>query len=325
VRHVPLYQGSDLTVTLGQSAHHAFQSGTQASTKNIQKLSVFCRSLRPTAFHHALQTIAKQGRLQRVYSENVDGLEEAAGLSVFPFTCANSTDAQVIALHGSVHYLVAKADKCDHQSYHRGGDEVTDTVLNRGDKPPCPECEHRPGRRTRVTRMGALSHAILHFGEKSSSFSRQIKGACHADKDQADLLVIVGTAIRTRSVRTIINNFLSSLKSPKCLLIDIPEFSPSALPRSLPTVLQLDCQLLAAKLLQDNVMKSTRSVLAVIPEDMYKHLYISPPAVVDKFIYFLTADIEMEQLLSVSLKLQEIYDQVEYTQNLYQELLLVRD
>jgi NAD+-dependent protein deacetylase SIR2 len=254
-------------------SHRVFKYRTRDSIKNKQKFALFCRTLRPTAFHHALQAIAKQGRLQRVYTQNVDGLEEVAGLSVFPTTCMSSIEAQVIALHGSVHYLVAKGVKCNHQHYRRGGDEVTDVALNRGEEPRCPECEHRPGRHSRVAKIGTLSHAILHFGE-TASITDQIKDTTDLDKYQADLLVIVGTAMTIEGLRNMVLELLSSSNPPKCLFVDLRKIAPSSLPAALcahATLLTLDCQLLAERILQDITINSEGFVCCYFPRvrDIY--------------------------------------------------------
>jgi NAD+-dependent protein deacetylase SIR2 len=227
----------------------------------MQKLSLFCRTLKPTAFHRALQLIAKQGRLQRVYSQNIDGLEEVAGLSVFPFTCPSSLEAQVIALHGSVRYLAAIPVKCIHQRYHRS-DEVTDELLQCGQEPPCPDCRHQPKRHYRAAKMGALTHAVLCFGEESS-ITDAIKAAADKDKDSADLVVVVGTAMSIKGVQILVSDLLSSAKSPKCMIIDLRKITKASIPRIVyekATILQLDCQLLAEQILQDSITNSSQLI-----------------------------------------------------------------
>jgi NAD-dependent SIR2 family protein deacetylase len=231
----------------------------------MQKLSVFCRTLQPTAFHHALQVIAREGRVQRIYSQNIDGLEEVAGLSVFPFTSPRSVDAQVIALHGSVRYLAA-APHYDHQQYYRGGDEVTDQELKQGKEPLCPECEltlqkYSVQRHCEAAKMHVLSHAVCCSGDNFAIASK-IDETAIIDKDQADLLVIAGASM-TKSLQHLIQGLLSRSTLPKCLIINSSRFANNNLPKFLvdkSIVFETDCQLLATKILQDSVVNSPWSV-----------------------------------------------------------------
>jgi NAD-dependent histone deacetylase SIR2 len=48
----------------------------------VANLSELCDDASPTPFHRALTMLHHRGKLARVYTQNIDGLEGKAGLSV---------------------------------------------------------------------------------------------------------------------------------------------------------------------------------------------------------------------------------------------------
>lgn len=59
----------------------ASEASTSLFYSMIAELKDMADAAQPTVFHHFLKRLDQQGRLQRVYTQNIDGLEEKAGLS----------------------------------------------------------------------------------------------------------------------------------------------------------------------------------------------------------------------------------------------------
>lgn len=57
------------------------ESSTSLFYSMIAELKELADAAQPTFFHHMLKRLDKEGRLQRVYTQNIDGLEEKAGLT----------------------------------------------------------------------------------------------------------------------------------------------------------------------------------------------------------------------------------------------------
>ncbi|KAJ7086145.1 DHS-like NAD/FAD-binding domain-containing protein [Mycena belliarum] len=63
--------------------HSIFQSENTTSLfcQMIARLSVLSRAAEPTPFHHLLRTLDARGKLLRVYTQNIDAIEQKSGLS----------------------------------------------------------------------------------------------------------------------------------------------------------------------------------------------------------------------------------------------------
>jgi NAD-dependent SIR2 family protein deacetylase len=192
-----------------------------------------------------LQRLVSKGRVQRIYSQNIDGLEAAAGLEVFPLTTSTVSQGGVIALHGSIRHLTPAPALCSHSGY-RVPTATDDEVLATGNSPKCPDCLSVPSRR----RVGYLQHAVL-CDDEASPIVEELAKATIDDQRCLDLLVVVGTSLKpdrigpTNVVKTLLPD-----QSSQCLFIN-----PYA--KSLPLVLKgkaeligLDCQALAEAILK---------------------------------------------------------------------------
>ena len=58
------------------------ESSTAFFNSMIAELKDLSDAAQPTLFHHMLKRLDREGRLQRVYTQNIDGLEEKAGLTL---------------------------------------------------------------------------------------------------------------------------------------------------------------------------------------------------------------------------------------------------
>jgi len=125
-------------------------------------------SIRPTASHFFLRLLQSKGLLLRIFTQNIDGLEIAAGVPA----------ASVVESHGTMNRA-----KCTRCGYSANMDDVkrdlatTDcaTVL-----PTCPFCG------------AVLRPAVTMFGEElPKTFDRRRA----ADIGLADLLIVMGTSL----------------------------------------------------------------------------------------------------------------------------------
>ena len=166
-------------------------------------MSRLTKDAKPTAFHHMLATIAQEGRLLRLYSQNVDGIDT----SLEPLkTCIPLRKEQggkwprTVQLHGGLDTMVCS--KCHELSN-------LDANLFTGPIPPlCPVCEQLNDIRTTV---GKRSHGIGKLRPRMVLYNEhnpddEAIGAVTRDdlRKRPDAVIVVGTSLKVPGVRRIV-------------------------------------------------------------------------------------------------------------------------
>ena len=112
----------------------------------VGKMYELTARARPTPGHAFLNHLRESRRLLRVYTLNIDGLEELAGLKMHPLGVGTTGAAEgdVVQLHGDLRWL--RCGLCHTRvllAPHK-------TSYKRGTPVPCPECASVARRRRRV-------------------------------------------------------------------------------------------------------------------------------------------------------------------------------
>ncbi|KAF2770840.1 DHS-like NAD/FAD-binding domain-containing protein [Teratosphaeria nubilosa] len=183
----------------------------------VTSLSRSTKDAKPTAFHHMLATIAKEGRLLRLYSQNVDaldtGLEPLA--TRIPFT--KDEDGKwpaTVQLHGSLEKMVCS--KC----HHLANFDV-ELFEEAGAMPPlCPECETVNNIRT--NNLGKRSHGVGRMRPRMVLYNEQHPdavaiGSCtsHDLKRRPDAVIVVGTTLKVPGVQRIVQEMCATVRDRK--------------------------------------------------------------------------------------------------------------
>jgi len=129
----------------------------------------------PTRTHMFLSHLDKLGKLQRVYSQNFDGLELRAGV----------TKDKVVQLHGNINVY-----SCRNCSRKFSADDFA-TELRRGNVLYCTACNQ------------VLRPDIVFFGEKTRLDGKIF----HSDCRKAELLLVIGTSLKVSPVCEIVQEF----------------------------------------------------------------------------------------------------------------------
>ncbi|KAH7363946.1 DHS-like NAD/FAD-binding domain-containing protein [Rhexocercosporidium sp. MPI-PUGE-AT-0058] len=149
----------------------------------------------PTQFHHVLEAIAKEGRLHRLYTQNIDGLDtQLAPLKTeipLPF---KRPWPRTIQLHGDLKTL-----KCEGDPRHlsRFDPALFGPELS---APLCTECKvHK-----RTGKVHILRPRVSLYDEYAFPDADAIGHVVDADmRASIDLFVVVGTALKVSSVKAI--------------------------------------------------------------------------------------------------------------------------
>ena len=177
-------------------------SSTSSFHDMVRSLSDLSAKAKPTPFHRLLARLAKEDRLLRLYSQNVDGIE----LSLPPLTTQIPLNhkapwPRTIQLHGGLEKMVCH--KCGHLSDFK-------PELFQGPLPPlCQECVERDSVRT--THAGKRSHGVGRLRPRMVLYNEQNPdedaiGTCVASDLRArpDAVIVVGTSLKIPPVRRIV-------------------------------------------------------------------------------------------------------------------------
>ncbi|KAF3763533.1 DHS-like NAD/FAD-binding domain-containing protein, partial [Cryphonectria parasitica EP155] len=176
-------------------------------------LSVRAKEAEPTAFHNMLATIAHEGRLQRLYSQNIDCLET----SLLPLATKTPLPAKkpwptTIQVHGGLEKMHCM--KCKFVSNF-------DASLFQGSEAPlCNLCKEQDDIRTGV--YGKRSHGIgrlrprIHLYNESSPDEDAIGAVSQADLRQVpDAVLVVGTSLVVPGIRRIAQQLCRATRSTR--------------------------------------------------------------------------------------------------------------
>ena len=159
--------------------------------------SIFPSNFTPSASHRFIKHLETSGQLLRNYSQNIDTLEQIAGIE------------RVLQCHGSFASATCTDPSC---GYKAPGSSIKEDIFAQR-VPSCPRCEERraKGRKRRRASsdseddyglaMGIMKPDITFFGEKlSDAFDH----ALLADRDQVDLLIVMGTSLKVAPVSELV-------------------------------------------------------------------------------------------------------------------------
>ncbi|CAJ2513289.1 Uu.00g014080.m01.CDS01 [Anthostomella pinea] len=179
-------------------------STTSSFHDMVRDLSKLARNAQPTPFHHLIASLAKEGRLLRLYTQNVDGLDT----SMKPL----ETDVplrpkgpwpKTIQLHGGLEKMVCS--KCSDIS------EFDPALFEGPEAPLCKGCEVTDNVRT--SHAGKRSHGIGRLRPRMVLYNEynpdqeSIANVVKADRRaKPDAVIVVGTSMKIPGVRAIVQD-----------------------------------------------------------------------------------------------------------------------
>ncbi|KAK7534612.1 DHS-like NAD/FAD-binding domain-containing protein [Phyllosticta citricarpa] len=179
----------------------------------VRSLSEKSKEARSTDFHHLIATLADEGRLLRLYSQNVDGLETALEpLATETPLPQKAPWPKTVLLHGGLEKMFCV--KCK---------EVKDfdAALFDGPTPPeCASCVVTDNVRTNVA--GKRSHGIGRLRPRMVLYNENgpdedaIGRVTTADlRARPDAVVVVGTTLKVPGVRRIAREMINTVRDRK--------------------------------------------------------------------------------------------------------------
>lgn len=238
----------------------------------IAQLSQLSETAEPTPFHRFLRVLDERRRLLRVYTQNIDALEEKSGLSfgvpelddkrcrprasktkTIPPSAGPSEEPVVgrlpsppaetprcIPLHGTLQSMYCQT--CRHPY------PLRDYIgpLSSGTPPPCPQCTTLEATRQLVGKrsrgVGRLRPSVVLYnedhkdGEEVGNVVRKdlIGSSKGKGRAGADLLLVVGTSLRVPGTKRIVREFSKAVRS-RYTALNAPSEDPATSSHGLAT------------------------------------------------------------------------------------------
>lgn len=174
----------------------------------VRELSHQTKQAKPSSFHHMIASIAEEGRLLRLYTQNVDGIDTS-----MPPLSTTVPLAQVgeekrswpttVQLHGGLEKM--SCSKCS-ELYDFDG-----SLFNGPEPPPCPGCTEIDNVRTshagkRSHGVGRLRPRMVLYNEHNPDQDAIAKVIKADTKTRPDAVIVVGTSMKIPGVRKLVQD-----------------------------------------------------------------------------------------------------------------------
>ncbi|SCU89466.1 LAME_0E03686g1_1 [Lachancea meyersii CBS 8951] len=187
----------------------------------ITELHEKCSQVAPTRFHELINSIAQEGRLRRLYTQNIDGLEDQTShlQSKVPL---EKPFPSTIQLHGSIKHM-----SCNKCSKIYGLDpslfKLHEHHVDREIVPLCPQCSEFESVRAvaglRSQGVGKLRPRVVLYNETHPE-GESIGNVVLKDlKGKPDCLIIVGTTLKIPGVRTMCKQFARQVHDSRGIVV----------------------------------------------------------------------------------------------------------
>jgi NAD-dependent histone deacetylase SIR2 len=186
-------------------------------------------SANPTPFHQLLGRWAREGQLLRLYTQNIDGLENnVSGLETTLNLGMKSPWPNTIQLHGDVNFI--RCIKCPYISKYESN------LFDGGRFPECGQCLEEEKRRDQLGKrrrgLGFMRPRIVLYNEDNAD-AEAIGAITKHDamkRSKADILIVIGTTLQIPDTQKMVKDFSKVVKRNKGQVVWINPLSepPSA-------------------------------------------------------------------------------------------------
>ncbi|KAK4143242.1 DHS-like NAD/FAD-binding domain-containing protein [Dichotomopilus funicola] len=186
-------------------------SSTESFHTMVRELAQMTSAAKPTPFHHMIASMATEGRLMRMYTQNIDNLEtQLPPLATRVPLNTKGPWPTTVQLHGGLEKMVCT--KCGHL-------EPFNASLFEGPEPPlCEKCKEQDQVRTafagkRSHGIGRLRPRMVLYNEYNPD-EEAIGNVSKADLRRVpDAVIVVGTSLKIPGVRRLVKEMCQLTRS----------------------------------------------------------------------------------------------------------------
>ncbi|KAK1769513.1 DHS-like NAD/FAD-binding domain-containing protein [Phialemonium atrogriseum] len=186
-------------------------SSTTSFHTMVRELAHMTSEAKPSVFHHMLASIAEEGRLMRLYSQNVDCIDtQIPPLATNVPLNLKGPWPTTIQLHGGLEKMVCS--KCGHLEAFNG------SLFEGPQPPPCTSCQEQD--EVRTTFAGKRSHGIGRMRPRIVLYNEYnpdeeaIGNVSQADlRKVPDAVIVVGTSLKIPGVRRLVKELCQVTRS----------------------------------------------------------------------------------------------------------------
>ncbi|CCH41632.1 NAD-dependent deacetylase hst4 [Wickerhamomyces ciferrii] len=245
-----LFQGLKSATSSGSTGKALFDSNVYRDYESTAKFHAMIRQLyeltnesEPTDFHKMLNDISKDGRLLRLYTQNIDCLEtDLSDLQTTVPIKSNPPYPPTIQLHGTIKYMYCS--KC------RWNSTLQPELFEGNEAPACPECteldEIRILSGKRSQGIGCLRPRIVLYNEFHPDGEHIGQVSTLDLKSKPDCLIIAGTSLKIPGVRKLVRELARSVHAARgCVIwvnVDEPTVSVVDFVEHIDLIVTGDCQ-----------------------------------------------------------------------------------
>jgi len=191
---------------LFDAAVYRNDSSTSSFHDMVRELGHSTKNAKPTAFHHMLATLAEEGRLMRLYTQNVDGIDTALPpLATQVPLNPKGPWPKTIQLHGGLDKMVCS--KCGDLQDFNGA------LFEGPEAPLCTECETidavRLASGLRSHGIGRLRPRMVLYNEHNPDEDAIGAVSCADLKRVPDAVLVVGTSLKIPGTRRLTKELCS--------------------------------------------------------------------------------------------------------------------
>ncbi|KAJ6446079.1 NAD-dependent histone deacetylase SIR2 [Purpureocillium lavendulum] len=188
-------------------------SSTQSFHTMVREMAGMVQDATPTPFHHLLASLAKEGRLLRLYSQNIDCIDT----SMPPLHTSVPLEPKgpwpkTVQLHGGLEKMVCT--KCGDLKPFNGD------LFNGPEAPLCGMCKEHD--EVRTTHAGKRSHGIGRLRPRFVLYNEfnpdeeAIGNVARADlKARPDAVIVVGTTLKVPGTRRLVKEMCQVARGRK--------------------------------------------------------------------------------------------------------------
>ncbi|GCF01459.1 hypothetical protein ZYGM_000807 [Zygosaccharomyces mellis] len=197
----------------------------------ITSLHKLAQESESTEFHFMLNEIAGEGRLQRLYTQNIDGLDTRL-THLNTKIPLDKPAPMTVQLHGSVNHvecnMCSMIDKLNPSIFKCHSE---DTTNNTQVVPTCSQCEEYETVRMvaglRSKGVGKLRPRVVLYNEMHPEGDIIGEITSHDIKKKPDCLIVVGTSLQIPGVKQLCKQFAQTIRARKGIVLYLNKDPPS--------------------------------------------------------------------------------------------------